>query len=378
MLRSVGTIAGAAFGAGVLSLVFHAWAGRTLTVEEFARLGIVWTCLAVLSQTVGAGLEQWTSREATVGHVTSPLVLAVTVIVMSVAAGGAVRLLVGGVRWPTIALLGGAGLGLLHWRKGMLVGAGRTGRTAAVFAVETVARLSLVGLVGFGWAIPAGSAAGLAVAAGRTDLRPARRRCGAGMFVLEASTAGAGYQLWLGGAPLLVWAIGGTPQDVSTVFLLFLLAKAPLTLLFALQGTLVSALTRGDRRTAKVMNRMLGWAPTAGAVTGAGLCGAWLLPPAVDLITGGRVNPLMAGLVAGGVVACGMVQILGQHPVARGTPLIVGKAWLLAGGVGAAAGAAVLPLGVLWAVAVGFAVGCAAAAGRTVLRDTFRTAQPLP
>lgn len=358
--------------AGVATLAFQVLAARGLMVERFAQFGITWTCLTVVSHTVGAGLEQWTAREATVGHKTFLPVVAVTSLTMGATAATVVGLLLGDLEWATVAAVCAVGLGWLHAAKGTLVGVGRAGPAGVILIVESIIRLAAVPLVGFAWATAAASvSAAVYGAAFRTGLRAPRRRCGAAVFIVEASTVGVGYQLWLGAAPLFVWAAGATSEEVATVYVLFLLAKAPLTLLFGVQTVVLSWLVDSTRDLRAVLGKWAGWAPLAGAVVAAAVAGGLGLPFLIRMMGVGPVAPVMCGLIAGGVVACGLVQLLGQQPAARGRPLVVGKAWLFAVLAGGSAGVVLVPFGMLWTATVGFAVGCAAAAVRTVTGDLF-------
>ena len=356
----------AAAAAGMLAFAYHSWAAFSLPAEQFARFGVTWTCAILMSHITGAALEQWASLEATLGHLTDRrLGFAVTGIMIGVPAT-VVGIMVGDVQWMLVGGSTGGFLGLLHWRKGVFVGSGGHRTAGMMLLVESAARVLLAGLLGFAWAVPVGTAVGTTVGRPRPGLMAARRRVGGGRFIVGASTAAAAFQLILGGAPLVVWAVGGSAQDVTSVFLVFLFSKAPLTLLFAVQGLVVSALIRQDQQVNGLLRFLTGWRTAAAIVAVAATGGAVMLPAVVNVVTAATIGFVPAGLIAGGVAGCAIVQLLGQKPAADGTPLIVGRAWLWALTVGILAGLTVGQLGIVWAVSIGFAAGCVTAAGRTL------------
>jgi O-antigen/teichoic acid export membrane protein len=138
----------------------------------------------------------------------------------------------------------------------------------------------------------------------------------------------------LGGAPIAAAFFGAPDSLVSVIFVTFTLYRAPLTLIFALQGRVLPYLvgqTGGtDRgRLARIAGIVVG-AGVLLAVLG-GLVG-WLVgPEVVGLLYNEEFIPgrTVAALAAGGVMAAAAAQIAGQVLVAEGRTARLAVAWFI-------------------------------------------------
>jgi len=265
--------------------------------------------------------------------------------------------------------------------RGLLNGHRRFDLVGATLALDGVGRLVfglagltlLGGAVGYGWGIALAALPILALAPRAPRLAraaPAAAAAGDLAFLAPYVGAGAASQLLLAGAPLAVAALGGSPADISIVFVTFTLFRAPVTIVYLLQSRLLNALVRLElageaARLARLQRRIvlaaLGLVVTASA-------GAWAIGPAVvALLYGPGFSPgrTVAALAAAGVAAAAGAQLLGQVLVARGATATLARRWslglvvalvtlLLAPRVGLADPAL--------AVAVAFALGEAASA----------------
>lgn len=186
-------------------------------------------------------------------------------------------------------------------------------------------------------------------------------------------------QILLAASPLAVSFLGGSAALFSVVFMTFTLFRAPMTLIYSLQGRLLSMLVRlveaGER------SRIRGWSAT---VAGAGLALtalAWVVgrvagPEVVVFLSRPEFEPTVAvaGLVAAGMVAASAAQITGQLLVAEGKTGKLALAWavglVVAGGM-----LAVRPGGPDLSVAQAFFLGeltALAVVGFTVIRSHRR------
>jgi O-antigen/teichoic acid export membrane protein len=251
-------------------------------------------------------------------------------------------------------LAGHRKFGLVGWA--MIGESGGRLALALVFLSMTPTALSL------GWAMALGGLTVLVTRFWRFDHEaPSGSISGASKFLGVYVLGSAASQTLLAGAPLAVFALGGSPEMISIAFLTFTLFRAPLTLTYLLQGRLLPYLVRmaetGERSEA---NRLITRIMTAGS----GLCLAGALtgylvgPDVVQLLLGAEFRPTseVAALVAGGVVAAVTTQIVGQFLVAQGRTAALTIVWFL----GLAAAVVVLVvsgLDPLTRVALAFAVG---------------------
>jgi O-antigen/teichoic acid export membrane protein len=225
--------------------------------------------------------------------------------------------------------------------KGVLAGSRRFARVGWIMVVETVVRL-LAGVVllslvldatSMGWAMVVGGFSVLSLRWWRHDTgdlkEPASPARG---FLLGYVGGSSSSQILLAGAPLAVDALGGSPALVSIMFITFTLFRAPLTLIYSLQGRvlpyLVGLVHANDRpHLARIARNVV--VGGAGLAVLGGLVG-WLVGPAVvSLLYGGRYQPttIVATLAAAGVMAAAAAQIASQVLVAEGRTKLLGLAW---------------------------------------------------
>jgi O-antigen/teichoic acid export membrane protein len=185
-----------------------------------------------------------------------------------------------------------------------------------------------------GWAMVIGGFAVLSLGwwrhdNGGSDASPAP----AGKFLAGYVGGTSSSQLLLGGAPIAVAALGGSPTLVSIVFVTFTLFRAPLTLIFSLQGRILPYLV-GLARDAN-HNQLVRIARGvvvggAGLALAGGVVGWFVGSPVVSLLYGEQYAPtnVVAMLAAAGVMAAAAAQIASQVLVAEGRTSRLSWAWL--------------------------------------------------
>lgn len=388
--RAPGTtfmVAGGLLGA-VGAYLFQLYGARSLTPEEFAPISVLWTAFFILATVLLVPVEQYVTREVASGRKALPDDLKPS---FWMAAIGAV--LGGGFVWVTLddlfagdpiyvtqIILLMVGYSLLFTGKGVLAGARRFAGVGWVLIVETLARL-VAGIVllqlvlsatSLGWAMVIGGFSVVALGWWRHD-KGQRQATAAppGRFLTGYVGGTAASQLLLGGAPIAVAALGGSPALISIVFVTFTLYRAPLTLIFALQGRVLPYLV-GLARDANhhQLIRITRSVVLGGvALAGLGAVVGWLVgSEVVGLLYGEQYIPadLVAMFAAGGVMAAASAQIASQVLVAEGRTSRLTWAWL---------GGLVVGLTVLLVsggepatrVAVAFAAGEVAALGLMAL-----------
>jgi O-antigen/teichoic acid export membrane protein len=168
-----------------------------------------------------------------------------------------------------------------------------------------------------------------------------------------------------------VAALGGSNHLFSVIFVTFTLYRAPLTLIFALQGRVLPYLVNlvGDASFEKLSRiaRNVVVGGFALAVLG-GVVGWVIGPEVVSVLYGDEFAPtdVVAMLAAAGVVAAATAQIASQVLVAEGRTSRLSLAWL--GGLVVGIVVLVLVGGEIGTrVATGFAAGEVAALGLMAL-----------
>lgn len=330
--------------------VFQVYGTRNLDPDAFAPISVLWTAFFILATILLVPVEQYVTREVASGRKALPGDLKPAFVLAGV--GG----LLGGVFvWVTLDHLffGEAvyiaqivllmiGYSLLFTGKGVLAGRRRFAGVGWVLIVETVARL-VAGVVllqfvlsatSLGWAMVIGGFSVLALGWWRHDVGEARATAAPpGRFLSGYVGGTTSSQLLLGGAPLAVAALGGSPALISILFVTFTLYRAPLTLIFSLQGRILPYLVGLYRDANHVQLRkiarrvVLGGAALAllGALVG------WLIgSDVVGLLYGDQYGPtqMVAMLAAGGVMAAAAAQVTSQVLVAEGRTGRLTWAWL--------------------------------------------------
>ena len=343
-------VAGGLIGA-IGAYIFQAYGGRQLGTEAFAPVAQLWTVFFIIATVLLVPVEQYITREVAGGRKVIPgdLVPAMTV------AGAR-----GGRRWRVRVLhrwtgcLPGAsqyviqivllmiGYGLLVVGKGVYAGRRQFAKVGWVLIVESVVRLA-AGIVAIqlagsaeslGWAMVLGGFSILGMGWWRYDEGHIRPPAAPPTRFLGGYVGGtASSQVLLGAAPVAVALLGGDQAIQSIVFATFTLFRAPLTLIFSLQGRvlpyLVGMADSGDRKGLAQIARLV----VIGGVVLAGL-GAlvgWLVgPEVVSLLFIPEFAPssTVAALTAAGVTAAATAQIAGQVLVAEGRTSRLSIAWI--------------------------------------------------
>jgi len=391
----VGSLAGA-----VAAYLFQVVGGRLLGPEGFAPVGTLWTVFFIVATVVLVPVEQYVTREASLGRrVLGPaarrplLVMTAVATTVSVvfAAVTVDDLFEGRLLYALQLALLTVGYAGMVAGKGILAGHRRFAGVGWILVGEGVVRLLAAGFFvlilspsggALAWAMVCAPLAASATRFWRVDAaaeepgRPGEARAFLGAYVAGSAAS----QVLLAGAPLAVAAVGGSAVLVSVAFVTWTLFRGPLTLIYSLQGRLLAYLVRGadhpgngNRRVSVVV------AGGGGALVAVGgLVGWWIGPEVVALLYGADFapGPVTAGLVAGGVVAASAAQVAGQVLVAAGATGRLARAWLL--GLGVAAAAVAAPVGAADVrVAAGFAAGEVAAL-LVVAAETLRRPQAEP
>ena len=341
----VGGLLGA-FGA----YVFQVYGTRNLDPTAFGPVSVLWTAFFILATVLLVPIEQYVTREVASGRRALPhdLLPAFTMAGIGGLIGGVFVLVtlddlfLGDLQYVAQIVLLMVGYSLLVVGKGVLAGSRRFAGVGWVMIVETVARL-LAGILllelfldgtSLGWAMVVGGFSVLALGWWRQDngesiqpATPARRFLGGYVGGTSAS------QLLLAGAPLGVAALGGSLDLVSVVFITFTLYRAPLTLIFALQGRILPYLVGLSRDANHAQLVKIARAVVLG---GAGLAVAggvvgWLVgADVVGILFGDQYAPasVVAGFAAAGVMAAASTQIASQVLVAEGRTGRLTWAWL--------------------------------------------------
>ncbi len=339
----------------LLAYVFQLVGGRLLGPEAFAPVSVLWT-LMFLAGTVGlTPVEQFVAREATAGRrvLTRRSRAIVVVIGLTASAAGTFSLLTrdalfdGESGFVVLAVLTVTATAPLFLARGLAIGQRRFDLYGLMLGLEGVGRLVVGGLgllvvggpVGLAWGVALGPALGLLVPTLRFErraTRPASEHAGA--FLAPYIGASAASQLLIAGAPLAVAALGAGPATISIVFVTFTLFRAPVTIVYLVQGRLLNLLVRielaGEMARIGRIRRSILLGGLA-AVAFAGLTG-WLLGPSVVTLLYGapfRPEPLVAALAATGVAGAAVSQLLGQLLVAAGSTSVLARRWAVGLGV---------------------------------------------
>ncbi|MEX1037262.1 MAG: hypothetical protein WDZ96_00235 [Acidimicrobiia bacterium] len=351
--RAPGTtfmISGGLIGA-VGAYLFQVIGANAIGSEAFAPISLLWTAFFILATIALVPIEQYVTREvasdrkAIPNAVRSSLWFAVAAAVVAVLFVTVTResLFEGSWQYVIQVALLVIGYALLFFGKGVLAGRRRFADVGWVLVIETAVRL-VAGIVAIqlfataeslGWAMVLGGFSVLGMRwwrkdQGDQDSTPAPATRFLGGYVGGSTSS----QLLLGGAPIAAALFGASPSLVSVIFVTFTLYRAPLTLIFALQGRVLPylvGLTGGTDR--QRLARIAGLVVAVGI--GLALLGAvvgWFVgPEVVGLLYNEEFIPArgVAALAAGGVMAAAAAQIAGQVLVAEGRTARLALAWLV-------------------------------------------------
>lgn len=350
--RAPGTtfmIAGGLIGA-VGAYVFQVYGTRNLTPDEFAPVSVLWTAFFILATILLVPVEQYVTREVASGRKALPADLKPAAVMAAIGAvlGGVFvvvtldELFFGDPTYIAQIVLLMAGYGLLFVGKGVLAGSRRFAGVGWVLIIETVARL-VAGVVllqlvfdatSLGWAMVVGGFSVLVLVWWRHDKGRSEIPAGpAGRFLAGYVGGTASSQILLGAAPIAVAALGGSPALVSIVFVTFTLYRAPLTLIYALQGRILPYLVGLAREAnhaqlVKIARNVV--LVGAGLAVLGGLVGWIVGPEVVGILYGEEYMPsaVVSMLAAAGVMAAAAAQIASQILVAEGRTTRLSSAWL--------------------------------------------------
>jgi O-antigen/teichoic acid export membrane protein len=348
--------------AGVLAYVFFALVIRALGAGPAAPVAVLWAWWGFAGAALTFPVQHWIARtaatsagEASVRRGLAHVAWAVLgVSILAGALGWLAReRLFGpdGAWFPLLVVMVGLGSGLLGLMRGLQSARHRFVAVGAGLVAENGIRcLVAVGLVLAGSDTPVFY--GLALLAGYAVValwpralvpRGSGHGGGAGplLFVSGASAGQLLAQVTLTGGPVLVAAIGGAPFEVTALFAGLALFRAPYTLALgvvaAVTGRLTALVERRRWATLARIRRLGGIALVATAAAG-GLAGAWLGPPAMELVFGDgvRLEPGDSAVVAVGTVIAMANLVLTLGLLARNRSGGVVAAWLVAAPFGAA------------------------------------------
>jgi O-antigen/teichoic acid export membrane protein len=364
---------------GALGAYLFQWYGtQVLEPGDFAPVSALWTLFFILATVLLVPVEQYVTREVARGRKSLPRdIRPASVVIMACAAIGAAfvaatlhQLFAGDPQYLAHIVLLCVGYGALFVGKGVLAGARRFRGVGWLMITETVVRL-VVGVVllrlvldatSMGWAMVIGAFAVFGLGWWRHDSGSNEIEVSPpGRFLLGYVGGSAPAQILLAAAPLAVWALGGSAELISITFITFTLYRAPLTLIFAMQGRLLPYLVglsndRDHERLSNIVRRVVLFGAALAAL--GGLVGSLFGPQVVALLYGEAYSPaqLVACLVAAGVTAGATAQIASQVLVAEGRTRLLGLAW--SGGLVVAVLVAVLVSGAPdIRVAYGFVAG---------------------
>ncbi len=351
--RAPGTtfmVVGGLVGA-VGAYLFQVIGANAIGADAFAPIGLLWTAFFILATVALVPIEQYVTREVASGRKAIPNAAKATywfAIAASAVAGLFVTvtrdsLFEGSWQYVLQAILLVLGYALLFFGKGVLAGRRRFADVGWVLIIETAVRL-VAGIVAIqlfanaeslGWAMVLGGLSVLGLRWWRHDAGdPEAKPAPASRFLGGYIGGSVSSQLLLGGAPLAAAAFGASDVLVSVVFVTFTLYRAPLTLIFALQGRILPylvGLTGGDDR--KHLARIAGLVVFAGiGLAAVGAVVGWLVgPEVVGLLYNEEFVPArgVAALAAGGVMAAAAAQIAGQVLVAEGRTSRLAVAWFV-------------------------------------------------
>lgn len=364
--------------------LFQLLGGRALGSADFAPVSVLWTTFFILATVLLVPVEQYVTREVASGRKALPDDLraaGVMALIGSLIGGCFValtldRLFRGDPQYIVQIVLLMVGYALLMTGKGVLAGRRRFAGVGWILVVETAVRLAagivavllLRDAVSLGWAMVIGGFSVLALRWWRYDTgRPGLAHIPARRFLTGYAGGTSSSQLLLAGAPLAVAALGGSDELISVVFFTFTIYRAPLTLIFSLQGRVLPFLVglAGAARKpelARIAGRLL--AAGVGLAAAGGVVG-WLIGPEVmRLLLGVEFMPtrIVAMFTAAGIMAAAAAQVTSQVLVAEGRTQRLAWAWMF-GLLVAVAGLLVAAGSPDTRVAVGFFIGEVVALG---------------
>jgi O-antigen/teichoic acid export membrane protein len=333
--------------------LFQVLGARSLGEVEYAPIGVLWTLQYLLTSIVMAALESWVVRTTTSSAGSTATLRAVAPRLVAAVAGVAIGMLAVVYAGQELLLPDNPGLVLVvpllvvfysafATVRGVLAARQRFKAYGGVTALESVSRLVAAGVVALtvpsaallALTMPLGALVaaswGVAVRRRGSTAPPADvpdgpvpvpvpaaapgSEAGPGRFLGITGTANAAAQLLLAGGPLVLGALGGTPRDISVLFVTVTAARVPLVIV---QGGLLSRLlptftrmadTGARTQLTRTGLRMLGASAVLSLL--GGVFGWFLGPALVSLLFGSGFRPdslTTASVAVGMVLATGAI-----------------------------------------------------------------------
>lgn len=373
---------------GVLAYVFFALVTRDLGAERAAPVSVLWTWWSLAAAALTFPLQHWVVRTVAAQRGAEGRIRRDVVRVLEVVA--VVALLSGTVTWlgrdalfhradawfPALVTVVTAGAAVAGLVRGVLTARGRLVAVGTTLVLENLARVLIAlvliavgdaGAVSFGAGLVAGQVMVLAWPSTfrlgtEEDDRPTVAWYG---FVAGAAGGQVLAQVVLNGGPVVLALVGGSPAQVTGLFVVLALFRAPYTLAVGAVPPLTTWLTRQvvERRDHLLRRYVVGVLGLTGlGVVAAGVLGWFAGPWLVRLVFGADVEVTsgVAMVVAlGSTVAVGTLA-LSLLTMARGRSHRMAVAWsvavlaaalLLAVLLGATATTAVMAVAVAFCVA---------------------------
>lgn len=325
---------------GLLAYVFFALATRFLGAAGAAPVTVLWSYWAIAAAVLTFSVQHWIiATLAADGHETNVARalprIAATGVLLSALAGIVAFAARGplfadrGAAFPALVALVTGGSLLTGVVRGALAGRRRYVATAVSLVVENAVRvagavaatLADAGSVAFGLSLAVGSLSGLlfvrALRFERAQPQPGSSPARNALALMSGIAGGSLVaQVLLTGGPVVLAAVGGSPAEVTSVFVALALWRAPYLVALGvapqLTGWLAGIARRGERRRLERLRIATVIATTAAAVAAAVLAVTvmpWLLQAVfgqdVALATG-----LLVALGVGTAIALGNLVLL--------------------------------------------------------------------
>jgi len=371
VFKQTGALAAGTVVSGFLAYAFFAMATRTLGASRAAPVSLLWTYWAITAAILTFPLQHWTIRLLAEGA-EGTLARSQKRIWAGTAVASALSALLAymardvlfhdpSLAYPAMVAAITAGAAFSGLVRGGLAGRRRYAATGVSMAADNLLRVALGvvvavaggGAMAFGLALVAGPFSGfLWLSSLRFVGRNAAEAESIASPLALASGLAAGSliaQVVLTGGPVALAVMGGTPQQVTSLFLALALWRAPYLIALGVAPQLTMGLSRaalaGDNRRLR-RGRRWTLVTVLGAAILAFLAGATVVDPILRVVFGSDVVldwQTLALIGAGTAFAVGNLVLL-LLMLAVGTSRPVNRAWLGAVIVAAAILVVVVPL----------------------------------
>ena len=367
----------------VTVLLFQIVAGRSLGVEAFAPIGVVWTVSFMVYTVFMIPVEQFITRRLALAHgnagaLAPDRVLLISVLAIGIAIGVAFvgvtvdRLFAGSTAFIVLAVALLGTRGLLAVGRGFLAGRRRFTAYGSSLAAEGLTLLVAATVVAATHPTTLAFAIAMVISPMAILLfNPFRPTTTSGPRIVDNAApvaflgflilATAASQIVIASGPVVVGLIGGSAAAVSSIFVTFTLFRGPITSAYNLVARVLPDFTalaaQGRAHVLTVWAHRITWAGYALAVVG--FAAAYLIgSPIIRVLYGEEFapDPAVAGFAGAGVGAGLAVLFVAQIYVATGATRALAGRWLVAL-VFAAAAVAFGPGSPSLRIALGFAVG---------------------